>query len=92
MVLCFHIWLNVLSLVTRGLKALKKEEETSNNFVKQEFFYNIVKMRDTNSLLHEIEIHSMYLIWIDSKFNFNSTQFNNYINIQFKSIQIKSNK
>jgi hypothetical protein len=92
MVLCFHIWLNVLSLVTRGLKALKKEEETSNNFVKQEFFYNIVKMRDTNSLLHEIEIHSMYLNWIDSKFNFNSTQFNNYINIQFKSIQIKSNK
>jgi len=92
MVLCFHIWLNVLSLVARGLKALKKEEETSNNFVKQDFFNNIVKMRDTNSLLHEIEIHSMYLNWIDSKFNFNSTQFNNYINIQFKSIQIKSNK
>jgi hypothetical protein len=65
MVLCFHIWVNVLSISAPRLKAFKKKKKTSNIFVKQECFLNIVQVKDTNSLLHEIEIHSMYLNWIE---------------------------
>jgi hypothetical protein len=32
-----------------------------NIFVEQEFFFNVVKVRNTNSFLYEIEINSMYL-------------------------------
>ncbi len=76
---------NKSSLFVPRLKTLENKE-TTNMIVEQDFFKIVVEVKDNNSFLYKIEIHSMYLnsIWLNLQF-----QFNGWINIQLNWIQIQ---
>jgi hypothetical protein len=51
---------NKSSLFVPRLKTLENKE-TTNMIVEQDFFKIVVEVKDNNSFLYKIEIHSMYL-------------------------------
>jgi hypothetical protein len=77
---------NKSSLFAPRLKMLENKE-TTNIIVKQEKFLSFFEMKDINSSLYNIEIHSMYLnsIWLNINYS-NST-----IGLRLNSIQFKFN-
>jgi hypothetical protein len=74
---------NKSSLFAPRLKTLENME-TTNIIMEQYIFKNVVEMKDTNSFLYKIEIHSMYL----NKYKFNS---NSTIVSKLNSNSIKDN-
>jgi hypothetical protein len=61
---------NKSSLFAPRLKTLENKE-TTNIIVKQEKFLSVVEMKDINSFLYNIKIHSMYLdsIWLNINYS-----------------------